>query len=319
MIVAAAVFAGFIADSIFGDPVYSFHPVRILGLIIQKGEKLLLRSGQGRITAFIAGAQLSLALIAVSFFIPYIALSLLHGVHIATRLILETAFCYQIFAAKALKDESMLVYRQLENGDIQQSRRYLSYIVGRDTQRLGEEEIVKAAVETVAENISDGVIAPLFYMLIGGAPLAFAYKAVNTLDSMIGYKNEKYAYFGKFAARLDDLVNFIPSRLSALFMLAASVLCKMNVRQALKIYLRDRYKHKSVNSAQTESICAGALGLSLSGDNYYGGVLVKKPAIGDPLRQAVKEDIILANKLMYTTVCIGLLIGVSIRIALCVL
>ncbi|MCL2160246.1 MAG: adenosylcobinamide-phosphate synthase CbiB, partial [Oscillospiraceae bacterium] len=224
-----------------------------------------------------------------------------------------------IFAAKALKDESMKVYKELEKGDILGARTYLSYIVGRDTENLNAEQISKATVETIAENLSDGVISPMIYMLVGGAPLGFAYKAISTLDSMIGYNNEKYAYFGKFAARLDDIANFLPSRISAMLMILASLVCRLDAKQALKIFLRDRYNHKSPNSAQTESVCAGALGLSLAGDSYYKGVLVQKPVIGDALRPAKKEDIRQANKLMYATACIALLLGMGIRVIFCVL
>jgi adenosylcobinamide-phosphate synthase len=313
MIIAAVVFMGFIVDCIFGDPVYRFHPVRIMGWFISKGEKILRKITQRNAGLFISGTLLSLLLISTSFTLPFLLLHFLYKLHIAAGIIVEIAFCYQIFAAKALKHESMKVYYELEKNDIAQARLYLSYIVGRDTQNLNEEEISKAAVETVAENLSDGVTAPMMYMFIGGAPLGFAYKAVSTLDSMIAYNNEKYAYFGKFAARLDDVVNFISSRISALIMILSSVICKLNVKQAWRIFKRDRYNHKSPNSAQTESVCAGALGISLSGDNYYKGVLVQKPTIGDALRPAVKNDIRLANKLMYATSWLGLIIGVGIR------
>ena len=316
---AAVVFLGFIADCFFGDPVYRFHPVRIMGGFISKGDKLLRKDHHNNAVSFILGMILSLILIAASYILPFFLLFFLYKIHITAGLLAEIIFCYQIFAAKSLKDESMKVYYELEKNDILKARLYLSYIVGRDTENLNEEEISKAAIETVAENLSDGVIAPMTYMFIGGAPLGFAYKAVSTLDSMIGYNNEKYAYFGKFAARMDDIVNFIPSRISALFMIIASLLCKLNVKQAWKIFIRDRYNHKSPNSAHTESVCAGALGLSLSGDNYYKGVLVKKPVIGDFHRPAEKDDIKLANRLMYETSWIVLIIGTGIRIALYVL
>ena len=314
MTIAIAVFMGFVLDCIFGDPVYRFHPVRIMGKFISVWEKLLKNERKGKMASFVSGAFLSLFLVALSFALPFLLLLFLYRTHIAAGLAVEMAFCYQIFAAKALKDESMRVYYALEGGDIPKARLYLSYIVGRDTQNLNEEEISKAAVETIAENLSDGVIAPMVYMFIGGAPLGFAYKAVSTLDSMIGYKNEKYAYFGKFAARADDVSNFIPSRLAALVMIFASLVCGQNAGQAWKIFVRDRYNHKSPNSAQTESVCAGALGVSLSGDNYYKGVLVKKPTIGDPLRPAGRNDIKTANRLMYATTLIGLFFGILVRV-----
>jgi len=309
-VTAVAVFAGFIVDAIIGDPVYRLHPVRIMGFFIGVGDRLL----RGNRFAFFWGMMLTFIIVGASFTIPFFMLLALYRVHFALGLIVEIIFCYQIFAAKALKHESMRVYHQLEKGDIPKARLYLSYIVGRDTQNLNEEEIAKAAVETVAENCSDGVIGPMFFLFIGGAPLGFAYKAVNTLDSMIGYNNEKYAWFGKFAARLDDVVNLIPARISALLMLAAALLCKLNFKQAWKIYLRDRYNHKSPNAAQTEAVCAGAIGVQLSGDNMYGGVVVKKPTIGDPLRPANKDDIRLVNKLMYTASWVGLILGILLRV-----
>ena len=313
MTLAVIVFLGFMADCIFGDPVYRFHPVRIMGKFISTWEKFSKNGRQNKAVSFVSGAFLSLLLVAVCFMLPFVLLCCLYRLHIAAGLIAEALFCYQIFAAKALKAESMRVYRELAKGDILQARIYLSYIVGRDTENLNAEQISKAAVETVAENLSDGVIAPMLYMFIGGAPLGFAYKAVSTLDSMIGYNNEKYAFFGKFAARADDIVNFLPSRISAILMILAAFVCRLDVKQAWKIFMRDRYNHKSPNSAQTEAVCAGALGISLSGDNYYKGVLVQKPVIGDALRPAEKEDIKVANKLMYATAWIALLIGMGIR------
>jgi adenosylcobinamide-phosphate synthase len=208
--------------------------------------------------------------------------------------------CYFLIAAKELKDDSMKIYADLNNGDIEGARKNLSFIVGRDTQNLSPSAMIKAAVETVAENLSDGVIAPLIFIFIGGAPLGFAYKAINTLDSMIAYRNDEFEYFGKAAARLDDAVNFIPARVSALMMIAGSFFCGMDTKMAVRIYSRDRYNHKSPNSAQTESVCAGALGLCLGGDNYYHGALVHKPTIGDAIHEPEPEHIIAANRLMYS-------------------
>ena len=193
---------------------------------------------------------------------------------------IESFFCYQILAVKSLKVESDRVYRALKEEGLISGRKAVSMIVGRDTKELSEEGVTKAAVETVAENTSDGVIAPLFYMVIGGAVLGFAYKAVNTMDSMIGYKNDKYRYFGTAAARLDDAANFLPSRLAALLMIAASFLLGMDGPGAFRIYCRDRKNHKSPNAAQTESVMAGALGVELAGNAWYFGKLYEKPTIG---------------------------------------
>ena len=205
---------------------------------------------------------------------------------------------YYLLAARSLRTESMKVYGELKKNDLQGARRAVSMIVGRDTKTLDREGVTKAAVETVAENASDGVIAPLFYTALGGPVLGFLYKAVNTMDSMVGYKNEKYLYFGRAAARLDDLANFIPARISALFMIGAAFLLGMNGRQAVKTYRRDRYKHKSPNSAHTEAVCAGALGIRLAGPASYFGKMVEKPYIGDALRPVEDEDIVRANRLL---------------------
>lgn len=217
--------------------------------------------------------------------------------------------CYQLLALKALKKESMKVYQALISGDVEKARQAVSMIVGRDTQNLTKEGITKAAVETVAENISDGVIAPLFYMFFFGPLGGFFYKAVNTMDSMVGYKNDRYVYVGWAAARLDDLLNFIPSRLSALFMIGAAFFLGRKPREAFYIWKRDRCCHTSPNSAQTESVCAGALGLSLGGDAWYFGELCHKPSIGDSKREAEPEDIRRANGLLYVTAFLFLAAG----------
>ncbi len=223
--------------------------------------------------------------------------------------------CWQIIAVKSLKKESMNVYNELENGTINSARKAVSRIVGRDTQSLTDEGVTKAAVETVAENTSDGIIAPLFYMLIGGPVLGFLYKAVNTMDSMIGYKNEKYMFLGRAAAKTDDLFNFIPARLSAFFMIISAFILKYDYKNAYKIFKRDRFNHKSPNSAQTESVCAGALNVMLAGDAWYFGKLVKKPTIGDDIRKIEHSDIIKANRLMILTSVLFLIFGILIRLA----
>ena len=223
-------------------------------------------------------------------------------------LAVESFMCYQILATKSLKVESDRVYQEIQTGDIARARKAVSMIVGRDTQNLTIEGVTKAAVETVAENTSDGVIAPLFYMVIGGALLGFGYKAVNTMDSMVGYKNEKYQYFGSAAAKFDDVVNYIPARLSAWLMILASAITHMDWKNAKKIFLRDRYNHKSPNSAQTEAAMAGALDVQLAGNAYYFGKLYEKPTIGDPIRPVEPEDIRRANRLMYAASVLGVIV-----------
>ena len=299
------ILAAFILDCIIGDPQNPLHPMRIIG----KGISLCITAYRkakvkNRVVQFITGAFVSLLIIGLSFTVTFLITHILYRFNFWVGLSIEAVICYFLIAAKALKNESMRVHRDLAADDIEAARKSLSFIVGRETQNLDKPAIVKGAVETVAENVSDGVIAPLLFILIGGAPLGMAYKAVNTLDSMTGYRNEEFEYFGKFAARLDDVVNFIPARVSAWLMIIGSVFTGMDVKSAVRIYFRDRYNHKSPNSAQTESVCAGALGLRLGGDNYYHGELVHKPTMGDDLNEPVPEHIVAANRLMYAaSVC----------------
>lgn len=312
--------AGFVLDLLIGDPHWLYHPVRLIGLGISGGEKLLralfpkTKTGE-----LIGGAVLAVCIPALSFAVPFLLLWLAGLVSPWLRLALGAIFCYQIFAARSLRDESMRVGRALEKDGLPEARRYLSWIVGRDTERLDEAGVVKAAVETVAENTSDGVIAPLFYMMIGGPALGFLYKGVNTLDSMVGYKNDKYRYFGRVSARLDDVFNFIPAILSAWLMIAASALLGFDAKNAARIYRRDHKKHTSPNSARTESVCAGALRVQLAGNAWYFGKLVEKPTIGDPLRPVERADIRRANRLMYGTTVLALLIFGLIRLGVALL
>lgn len=317
MEILIAVLIGFILDCIFGDPPWLPHPVRLIGVMISKGEKLLRRLlPQTSRSEFAGGLLLAIATVLAAFLLPFFILLLAGNISTYLKIAIEALFCYQIFAARSLMRESMKVYYPLKNNDLPTARKYLSWIVGRDTQRLDAEGITKAAVETVAENTSDGVIAPLIFMLLGGAPLGFFYKAVNTLDSMIGYKNDKYFYFGKFAARLDDIMNYIPAVISAYLMLAASFLPGFDFRNAYRIYKRDRKNHSSPNSAKTESVCAGALNVQLAGDAFYFGKLVKKQTIGDKNRSIQIEDIRRANRLMYRTAVIGVLLMGAFRLGM---
>ncbi len=312
--------AGFVLDLLIGDPHWLYHPVRLIGLGISGGEKVLralfpkTKTGE-----LIGGAVLAVCIPALSFAVPFLLLWLAGLVSPWLRFALGAIFCYQIFAARSLRDESMRVGRALEKDGLPEARRYLSWIVGRDTERLDEAGVVKAAVETVAENTSDGVIAPLFYMMIGGPALGFLYKGVNTLDSMVGYKNDKYRYFGRVSARLDDVFNFIPAILSAWLMIAASALLGFDAKNAARIYKRDHKKHASPNSARTESVCAGALRVQLAGNAWYFGKLVEKPTIGDPLRPVERADIRRANRLMYGTTVLALLIFGLIRLGVALL
>ncbi len=296
------IICGFILDCILGDPQNPFHPIRFIGKFIAIGIDIHRKmSFKSNFFSFCFGALLSIITLSLTFFISKILIGLMYSVAYAFGFLTEVLFCYFIIAPKALKTESMKVYKNIILGDLEKSRIALSYIVGRDTKNLTFPQIIKGAVETVAENLSDGVIAPLIFVFIGGVPLGMAYKAANTLDSMIGYRNQEFEYFGKFAAKLDDLLNFIPARISALMMIIAAFLTGHNLKNAIKIFIRDRYKHKSPNSAQTEAVCAGALGICLGGDNYYNGTLVHKPKIGDNLTEPKSEHIIEANRLMYVS------------------
>ncbi len=310
-----ALITGYLLDLIIGDPLWLPHPVRWIGLMISGGERLGRRiSCQTKRTQYLCGLLLTLLVGAVSFIIPFTVLSWANRFYPVLGFVLETLMCYQLLAVRSLKTESMKVYHELKKGDLPAARSLLSFIVGRDTENLSAEQVTKAAVETVAENLSDGVIAPMLFILIGGAPLGFLYKAVNTLDSMIGYKNEKYLYFGRFAAKLDDAVNYLPARISAYLMIIAVYLSRLDFGEAVRIYRRDRHNHTSPNSAHTEAVCAGALNVQLAGDNYYFGKLVAKPAIGDDLRSIEAEDIPRANKLLYVTSFVGLIVGVGAKI-----
>ena len=317
LISLAACITGFLLDFIFGDPVWLYHPVRVIGNFISFGEKTLrkiFRKTPGGELA--AGAVLWFLTAGLSFLIPFAVLAGAQMLHPVLRFLIESFWCYQILAARCLVNESGKVYDRLKENDLPGARKAVSMIVGRDTENLTVEGVTKAAVETVAENTSDGVTAPLLFLILGGAPLGFLYKAVNTMDSMLGYKNEKYLYFGRFPARMDDVFNYIPSRTTALFMIAAAFLTGMDGKNAWKIYLRDRRKHASPNAAQTEAVCAGALRVRLAGDAVYFGRLYKKEYLGDSLRPIEAEDIRRAGKLMYVTAVLMLVVFGAVKAAI---
>ena len=309
MMTLGAIVAGFILDLIFGDPHWLPHPTCLIGNLIGFLEKNLRRLlAPGKTALLLGGALMVVVVISLSYVVPYAVLMLAEQVSPWLRFALETIMFYQIFATKCLRDESMKVYTALHNNDLADARVKLSWIVGRDTKELTAEEVTKGAVETVAENTADGIIAPMFYMFIGGAPLAFLYKGINTMDSMVGYKNDKFLYFGRCAAKLDDVANFIPARITGILMILASYFLNMNAAGAWKIFWRDRYNHLSPNSAMTESVTAGALNIQLGGDHYYFGKLVHKDTIGDDIRPVVAEDIVAVNNLLYMTAVISLLL-----------
>ncbi|MBO4310206.1 MAG: cobalamin biosynthesis protein CobD [Lachnospiraceae bacterium] len=302
---------GFFLDLLIGDPHWLYHPVRLIGLLISVLEKIFLKNKK----KFFWGIMTVIIVLLSTFVLTGILIAGTYFINRYLGLVTEAIMTYFILATKSLKYESMKVYRALKDGSLEDGRKAVSMIVGRDTKNLCEEGVIKAAVETVAENTSDGVIAPMIFTAIGGPVLGFLYKAVNTMDSMIGYKNDKYIHFGRAAAKLDDFVNFLPSRISAVLMIAASALGgrDFDAKNAHKIFKRDRFNHASPNSAQTESVCAGALGVKLAGDASYFGKIVKKPFIGDDTRSIEKDDIKRACRLMYITafecmfICIAVL------------
>ena len=314
-----ALLIGFGMDLILGDPHGFPHPVAAIGKLISGLEKRLRRLFPATVRGEnIAGGVLWVLVAGLSTVVPAFVLWGCRLVSPWLRLVVESAMCWQILATKSLRVESMKVYTALETGDLQASRYAVSMIVGRDVSRLDEAGVARAAVETVAENTSDGVVAPLVFLALGGAPLGFFYKAVNTMDSMLGYVEPPYKNIGLVPARLDDVMNFLPARLSALLMLAAGALLGMDAKQGWKIFRRDRFNHASPNSAQTESVCAGLLGLRLAGDAWYHGVLHKKPYIGDALRDIEHRDIPRACRLLYGTSFLALAVcgGVKLLVLL---
>ncbi len=308
-----------ILDLVFGDPHNWFHPVMAMGRAIEWLESFLRKvlniseaSEEDKVKKRIAGGILVVIELLVFTLIPLVIIHISHMFGDNISWAISAFLAYQMLAMKQLKVESMKVFRALQRKDIKGAREAVSMIVGRDTKRLNESGIAKAAVETVAENASDGVVAPLLFMMVFGVAGGWFYKAVNTMDSMIGYKNEKYRYFGTAAARLDDVLNFIPARVTALFMVIAAAFLNLNWKNAFKIWMRDAKKSTSPNSGQTEAVMAGALGVTLLGDAWYFGKLVKKSEIGDKLREIEPKDIETANRVMYLSVFMIYIVGILI-------
>lgn len=294
-----SIIAGYIIDLIIGDPYSIPHPVVAIGKLVTFCTDRLLYNDSSVAGKRKNGLIMVLIVLFACIAVPLCILYMAYRLHVAAGIVIESIMCWQILAAKSLKTESTKVETALERNDIEKARFNVSMIVGRDTENLDAEGITKAAVETVAENSSDGVIAPLFYMLFGGAVAGFLYKGINTMDSMVGYKNEKYIDFGRAAAKLDDIANFIPARISAFLMVISAFMLGYDAKNACKIFIRDRYKSTSPNSGQTEAACAGALGIELLGDACYFGRIVKKPSVGDALHKIAPCDINKANRLMY--------------------
>ena len=316
-----AFIAGFVLDLLIGDPHFIPHPVRLIGSLISFCDKRLncdagynISEKKLNLIKYKRGMLLAFTVIFATFAISVIIIVAAYSINLYAGVIAEAVMTWQILATKCLRVESMRVYDALRIDGVDAGRRAVSMIVGRDTSVLDAAGVTRAAVETIAENTSDGVIAPMLYTAIGGPVLGFVYKAVNTMDSMLGYKNDKYMYFGRFAAKFDDVVNFIPARISAYLMIAAAFIGgrQFDGKNAYRIFKRDRFNHASPNSAQTESVCAGALRVQLAGDAVYFGKLVKKKYIGDGLREIEYEDIKRANRLMYITAFLCELLSVAV-------
>ena len=316
-----AIAAGYILDLLFGDPAGRFHPVCFIGKLISALDSKLYRESDPDRRKQNRGVCLTVSVILITVLVTagILALALAADTALGGKaagwilyLIPASLLCDSTLAVRDLRKESMQVASALRKG-LPEARKALSCIVGRDTENLGEDAVIRAAVETVAENTTDGVVAPLFFLFLGGPAAAMVYKAVNTMDSMIGYKNERYLHFGRAAARLDDVLNFIPARIAALLWIMAAGLCREDRKGAWRIWRRDRYKHESPNSAQTESACAGSLQVALAGDASYFGKLKRKPVIGDPVREITPDDIRRANRMMTVTSILAMAAGMLIR------
>ncbi|WP_195958757.1 adenosylcobinamide-phosphate synthase CbiB [Clostridium saudiense] len=302
---------GFLLDLIVGDPQNPIHPIRIIGSLCKTVEKFF-RSILKRYLK-VAGLLTWILVVFIVFIFNYLLLKVTYRINPSVTMILGSVMIYFCISTKALKIEGLKVVKYVIKDDIEGARKQLSYIVGRDTKNLDKESILKAVVETVAENMSDGVIAPLFYAGIGGAPLAFLYKAVNTMDSMFGYKNDKYIEFGYFPAKLDDVFNYIPARLSGYFIVVVSFILGLDYKNSFKIYKRDKNNHSSPNSAHPEAAVAGALNVQLGGPSYYFGKLVEKQTIGDDREKIDINKVNNTNNILYCSAVLGCIMALIIN------
>ena len=302
---------GLVLDFIIGDPNNPFHPVRIIGALGIKLENITRRVFKNlKISGFVTW----LGVILITFLVNSLIVRIAFSISNIFGIIIEGILLYFCISSKGLKVEGLKVIKVLESGNIEGARKQLSYIVGRDTKVLDEEGIIRAVIETVAENTSDGIIAPLLFGALGGAPLAMTYKAVNTCDSMFGYKNDKYIDFGLVSAKMDDLFNYIPARLTGYLVIFAAFILGLDYKNSYRIYKRDRYNHTSPNSAHPESAVAGALGIRLGGANYYFGKIVEKPTIGDKNKVIEISDLYKTNNILLVVTLLGFSVGLIIII-----
>lgn len=312
------VLLGYSLDLILGDPYWLYHPVRLIGHLIMMLEKVLLKSNDSNSMKKMKGLILLLIVSGLSFVIPLIIILTFASIHPVLALIIESFMIYQIFATKSLDVETRKVYKALKNNDIDEARKMIAYLVSRDTSTMSDEDVIKAAIETIAENLGDGVIAPMIYVIIGGAPLGWYYKGVNTLDSMVGYKNEKYTDYGYFSAKWDDVLNYVPARITSVMILLAGSLIKLDVNNGFKMLVRDRHNHASPNSAYPESAAAGLLRIQLGGKASYFGKVSIKPTMGDALKPLQVDDLDKMRQLLYATSLCSITVFLLIRLVVTV-
>ena len=306
------IITAYFLDLIVGDPYWLPHPVRIIGKVIEYLARVLRKNNQNQRAEKIKGIFLTVITVGLSYYIIYFLIYIAGIISPGLKFAFSSFFIFTTLSTKNLGEEAFSVYRALKENNLELARERVSRIVGRDTRDLDENGIVRATVETVAENTVDGIISPLFYAVLGGAPLAMAYKAVNTLDSMVGYKNEKYLYFGWFSAKLDDLANYLPARISVLLIPVASLMLRQRGLAALRAIFRDGKKSPSPNAGIPEAGFAGALGIQLGGVNFYQGVEEYRPVLGEKLKRKSSKDILQAIRLSYTVSTLMLLSSLAI-------
>ena len=303
---------GYTMDLFIGDPYWLFHPVRWIGqfILFLEGKLLTHESSNKQRTK---GLILLLLVSVAAYLVPLVIVIVTFSIHPLLGLLVESFMIYQIFATKCLDVETKKVYIALKQGDMVAARKAISYLVSRDTETMTEEEIIKASIETIAENLGDGIVAPMFYVVIGGAPLGWYYKSVNTLDSMVGYKNDKYNHYGYCSAKWDDVLNYIPARLTAVFILIAGLFLRYNLRNGIQILKRDKKNHASPNSAYPESAAAGLLDIQLGGKASYFGQVSIKPTMGDLNKKLEVEDLLKTKHLLYTTSIVSMFVLLSLK------